>query len=76
MTVTVFPGCTVPSQLSPTRDAYVDASDCPAGVSQKVTEVDVAAPLPTFATDSCAITVVPGVIDDGFSLKLLTARLV
>ena len=74
--MTVFPGCTVPSQLSPTRAEFADATDCPAGTTQKVTEVAVAAPLPTLASEICAVTDVPGVIDDGFSLKVLTEKLV
>jgi len=50
--VTVFPGCIVPSELSPTRDAYAEVNDWPAGTIQNVTVDELIAPLPVFVTDS------------------------
>lgn len=51
--VTALPGCSVPSELSPTRDAYGDVNNRPAGTIQNVTDIELTAPFcPVFDKDS------------------------
>jgi hypothetical protein len=60
------------------REAYAEVRDWPAGISQKLTDVDVIAPLPlpSLVTDSWAVTEVPPVMDGGLTVKFLMMRFV
>jgi hypothetical protein len=66
-----FPGRTVPSVVVPSRDELC----CdPAGTIQKVTDVAVAGFLPTFFSETSAVSVSPLATVAGLSLKALTTR--
>lgn len=58
------------------REAYAEVRDWPAGISQKLADVDVIAPLPvpSLVTDSWATTEVPPVMDEGLTVKFVIMR--
>jgi len=74
--VTVLPGCRVPSALSPTRDAYGEVNNWPAGTIQNVTDTELSAPFcPVFDKDSWLNTDVPLSVDGWLSFNVEVIRL-